>query len=76
MTSTGQRARRAVTVGTLARYPTRADALRAVEPLRLRLNVEHPAGGPVTVNALVGRYIEQELPERYSTRKSYLTVLN
>ncbi len=75
-TSEGQRQRRSVTVGTVARYPTRADAMRQVEPLRLRLNVESRLGGPVTINALVERYIGHELPERHSTARSYLTVLN
>jgi integrase len=75
-TAEGQRRRRSVIVGTVGRYPTRADALREVEPLRLRLNVESRLGGPVTINALVARYIEQELPERHSTRRSYLAVLN
>jgi integrase len=75
-TTEGQRCRRSVLVGSVARYPIRADALREVEPLRLRLNVESRLGGPITIGALIGRYIEQELPERHSTRRSYLTVLN
>jgi integrase len=74
-TAEGQRHRRSVIVGDVGRYPTRADALREVEPLRLRLNVESRLGGPVTIQALVARYIEQELPERHSTRRSYLAVL-
>jgi len=52
------------------------DALREIEPLRLRLNIEFRLGGPITIGALIGRYIEQELPERHSTRRSYRTVLN
>jgi len=63
-------------VGSVGRYPTRADALPEVEPFRLRLNVESRLGGPVTINALVARYKEQELPERHSTQRSYLAVLN
>ncbi len=50
--------------------------MREVEPLRLRLNIESRLGGSVTIGTLIGRYIEQELPERHSTRRSYLTVLN
>src|SRR5262249_4167592 len=30
----------------------------------------------VTIGTLIERYIERELPERHSTRRSYLTVLN
>jgi integrase len=75
-TTEGQRRRRSVLIGSVARYPTRAEALREVEPLRLRLNVESRLGGPVTIGALAARYIEQELPERHSTRRSYLSELN
>jgi integrase len=75
-TTEGQRRRRSVLIGSIARFPTRADAFREVEPIRLRLNVESKLGGPVTISALVTRYIEQELPERHLTRRSYLSSLN
>jgi integrase len=75
-TTEGQRRRTSILIGSVARYPTRADALREVEPIRLKLNVESRLGGPVTINALSARYIEQELPERHSTRRSYLSELN
>ena len=75
-TTEGQRRRRSMLVGSVARYPTVGDALREIEPLRLRLNIESRLGGPVTINALIGRYIGQELPDRHSTSRSYLTVLN
>jgi integrase len=75
-TTEGQRRRRSMLVGSVARYPTVEDVLREIEPLRLRLNIESRLGGPVTINALIGRYIDQELPERHSTSRSYLTVLN
>ena len=68
-TTGGNRRRRSTIVGSVARYPTRADALRAVEPIRLRLNVESRLGGPITIDTLITRYMEQELPERYSTQK-------
>lgn len=54
----------------------RPRSLHEVEPIRLRLNVESRLGGPLTINALVVRYKEQELPERHSTRRSYLSELN
>ena len=72
----GRRVRRAVTIGTVARFPTRADALRAVQGLRLRINADRNILEPVTVSGLLDRYIAEELPERYSTRISYLAVLN
>jgi integrase len=76
-TQEGQRERRARTIGTIAQYPTKADALRAIEPFRRRLNLKHRFPLPTTIRALADRYIEQELPElRYSTQQSYLSALN
>ncbi len=76
-TKEGHRERRARTIGTIEQYPTRADALRAIEPFRHRLNLKHRFPMPTTIRALADRYIEQELPElRYSTQRSYLSVLN
>ena len=75
-TQTGQRKRRARTVGTVAKYPTKRDALRVIEPFRLRLNLHHRFGRPTTIRALADRYVEQELPDlRYSTQRSYLSML-
>ena len=75
-TQTGQRKRRARTVGTVAQYPTKRDALRVIEPFRLRLNLHHRFGRPTTIRALADRYVEQELPDlRYSTQRSYLSML-
>jgi integrase len=47
-----------------------------VEPLRVKLNVESRLGGPITINAFWGRYIEQETSVRPSTRRSYLSTFN
>jgi hypothetical protein len=41
----GRRARRARVVGTVKQYPTRADALRAIEPFRVWLNLVIATGG-------------------------------
>ena len=72
----GRRARRARIVGTLKQYSTRADALRAIEPFRVWLNLGHRYGQPITVGALAARYIEQELPfRRHSTQQSYTSAL-
>jgi integrase len=73
----GRRSRRSTSVGTVAQYPTRTDALRIIEPLRLRLNLRHRFGRPVSVSTLVDRYIEHELPERrHSTQQSHSSALN
>jgi len=76
-TPEGHRYRRSTSVGTVAQYPTKTDALRVIEPLRLRLNLHHRFGRPVSVGALVDRYIEHELPERrHSTQQSHSSTLN
>jgi len=72
----GCRRRRARTIGTVAQYRTRAAALRAIESIRLGLNLEHRFARPVTVRALVDRYVEQELPQRrYETQQENLSML-
>ena len=61
-TKEGLRRRRARTIGTIAQYATRADALRAVEPFRHRLNLKHRFARPTSIRGLVDLYREQELP--------------
>ncbi len=67
--------RKATFVGTTNQYKNKSDARVAVEALLLKLNEEKPQHhlGAVTFGAICDRYIEEELPERYSTRKSYLS---
>lgn len=72
----GSRQRRHLTVGTLDQYRNEAAARQAVAGRLLKLNLEAPQAGAVTFAALIDRYIEDELPERFSTRTSYLSVLN
>ena len=75
-TPEGHRYRRSTTLGTVAQYPTKTDALRVVEPLRLRLNLHHRFGRPVSIGALIDHYIERELPgRRYSTQQSHSSTL-
>ncbi len=76
-TPEGHRYRRSTTVGTVAQYPTRTHALRIIEPFRLRLNLHHRFGRPVSIGALIDHYIERELPQRrHSTRQSHSSTLN
>ena len=72
-TSTGTRERKTATVGTVDNYRTKALAQKAVESLLLELNSETPQQrmAVVTFGAICDRYLEEELPERYSTAKSY-----
>ncbi|HZY61262.1 MAG TPA: site-specific integrase [Edaphobacter sp.] len=71
----GTRKRKATFVGTTNQYRNKSDARVAVEALLLKLNEEKPQHhlGAVTFGAICDRYIEEELPQRYSTRKSYLS---
>jgi integrase len=71
----GSKQRRALRLGSLSQYPTRTAALGAVEALRLRLNIDQPGVQPVSLNAVIERYMSEEMPERHSTRASYRTVL-
>ena len=75
-TPEGHRYRRSTTVGTVAQNPTKTDALRIIEPLRLRLNLHHRFGRPISIGALIDHYIERELPERrHSTQQSHSSRL-
>jgi hypothetical protein len=63
-------------IGTLSQYPTKCDALRIVERFRLRLNLKHRFAMPVTLDALLDHYVEQELPVlRYGTQQAHLCIL-
>ncbi len=60
-------------MGTVEKYGTKTLAQKAVEALLLKLNSETPqqAMAVVTFGEICDRYLEEELPERYSTAKSY-----
>jgi hypothetical protein len=60
-------------VGTVEKYKTKALAQKAVEALLLKLNSETPQQRMAVVmfGAICDRYIQEEIPERYSTSKSY-----
>jgi integrase len=72
-TEQGQRGRKSCIVGTVEKLPTKAHAQKAVEALLLTLNSETPQQrmAAVTFGAICDRYMLEEMPERYSTAKSY-----
>ena len=72
-TSDGDRTRKTCTIGSVDKYKTEAQARKAVEALLLKLNSETPQQrmAVVTFGGVCDRYIQEELPERYSTGKSY-----
>jgi integrase len=73
----GKTKRRAELIGTFRQFPTKTSALRAAEPMRARLNKDVEPSNPtrITVAQVVEKYIADEIPERYSTRKAYLCNL-
>jgi len=66
---------RRIRVGTKAQYPTRAEAMKAVVGLRLSINTGNFQAAPVRFGAVVQHYLIDELPERFSTRASYNSLL-
>jgi integrase len=72
-TDKGSRLRKTATVGTVDKYKNKALAQKAVEALLLKLNSETPQQrmAVVTFGAICDRYIQEELPERHSTSRSY-----
>jgi integrase len=74
----GRRKLCSIQVGTVQRYPTEALAWKAAEALRLSVNNnnhQHKTA-PATFGTLVERYLREALPERFSTRCSYLSSIN
>ena len=73
--SQGERKRQSLILGDRNLYVTETQARKATQALLLRLNEESPRAEveAATFGALLDRYVEKELSERYSTRKSYLS---
>jgi integrase len=75
----GGRTRRAITVGPVDRYPTESAARKAagVQAILLRINAGQPAAdGSVDFAAVIARYEQEEMPERYSTRAGYRSYID
>ena len=73
--SDGKSRYRRIRVGTKAQYPTRTEAMKAVEGLRLSINNGEFEGALVRFGIVIQRYLREELPERFSTRASYTSML-
>jgi integrase len=71
--------RKSVLIGTVEKLPTQADAQRAVEHLRSRINSLAPQAQfhTATVGALIDRYKAEEMPDsvRKDTADSYRGIL-
>jgi integrase len=73
----GGYAKRSECIGPVSVHKTETNAWRAIEHRKLDINSEDSRGTTVTVNALVNRYLEEELPElRHSTADAYRSYLN
>lgn len=71
------RRRQHTIIGTRDEYPTETLARKAVQALLLKLNAETPRAEFTvpTFGALADKFAAEEMPERYSTRKSYESML-
>jgi integrase len=66
------RVRRSTVLGSVTELPTKTLAIKAAEPFRLKANgiaVAH------RFQEVVDRYIKEEIPQRFSTKKAYLCYL-
>src|SRR5713226_8952335 len=71
----GKRHNRRLRIGTKEQYPTETAALTAVEGLRLSVNSGKLQAANPTFGAVIERYLREELPERFSTRVSYTSLI-
>ena len=63
-------------IGPVSVLKTETNAWRAVEHRRLEINSEDSQRDTVTMNAVISRYLEEELPElRHSTGDAYRSYL-
>jgi integrase len=73
----GGYAKRSEVVGSVSMLKTVANAWRLIEHRKLDVNSGHSQGHAVTIDMLVNRYLETELPElRHSTASAYKSYLN
>jgi integrase len=67
-------ARRGVTVGTVEQFPTKAQALRASEHMRVQANSRANTRDAITFRAVINRYKAEEMPNS-STASGYRSIL-
>ena len=73
--SEGKRQYNRIRIGTKEQYPTEAAALKAADAIRLAVNDSTSQPTPVIFETVIERYRREELPERFSTRVAYESVL-
>ena len=73
-TPVGKRKENSVIVGSVQQYPSKADAWKAAEGLRLSINNPSPAE-EITFGAVIDRYIREAIPKRRVTQSRYRSWL-
>lgn len=66
----GGRKENSVIVGTVLQYPSKTEAWRAAEGLRLAVNDPKPAE-EITFGAVIDRYVREAIPKRRTTQSRY-----
>jgi len=74
--STGKRM--SEVVGTTKEYPTRSavDRCSKVAYLRMKINTDQPAAPKERFGVVLERYVQEEIPKRFSTQHAYLSDIN
>ena len=71
---------KSVLVGSIEKYPSKSDAERAVEHLRMRVNHQNQQSQfhAATVGGLVDRFVQEQLANgrRFQTQPEYRTYFN
>ena len=67
---------KSVLIGTVEKLPTKADAQRAAERLRMEINAQNPQREfhSVTVGALIERFMKENAPKRCSIPKTTIAA--
>jgi integrase len=65
-------------VGTTNEYPTRSavDRCSKVAYLRMKINTDQPAAPEERFGVVLERYVQEEIPKRFSTQHAYLSYIN
>ncbi len=64
-------------VGSVAEFPTESAAMKSsvVQAILLQINASKNTGSTPLFRQVIARYEKEELPERYSTRSAYLSII-
>ena len=65
-------------IGTIVKYQTRSavDRCSKVAYLRMKINSDQPAEPDEKFGAVLERYVQEEIPKRFSTQHAYLSYIN